>query len=113
MRLWCALFFFATAVHAQRGRGELHLWVVDSTGGGLESVGSLLSQAIQLKQSFTTDSQGHYTARGLPFGIYRLSIERTGFGSFSTLLEIRSEVPLDYKVTLGIAPIAYFEHDHF
>ena len=105
MRLWCALLFFAAAVHAQRGRGELHLWIVDSTGGGLESAGSLVSQAIQLKQSFTTDSQGRYTVRSLPFGIYRLSVERTGFASFSTLLEIRSEVPVDYKVTLGIAPI--------
>ena len=105
MRLWCALLFFAAALYAQRGRGELHLWIVDSTGGGLESAGSLVSQAIQVKQSFTTDSQGRYTVRSLPFGIYRLNVERTGFASFSTLLEIRSEVPVDFKVTLGIAPI--------
>ncbi len=95
----------ATAVNAQRGMGELRLSVLDSTGGGLEAAGSLLSQAIQLKQSFTTDNQGRYSARNLPFGVYRLTIERTGFGPFSTLLEIRSEVPFDYKITLGIAPI--------
>jgi hypothetical protein len=105
VRLWCALLLCATAVNAQRGTGELRLSVLDSTGGGLETSGSVVSKAIQLKQSFTTDNQGRYAARNLPFGVYRLTIERTGFAAFSTLLEIRSEVPLDYKVTLGIAPI--------
>ena len=50
-------------------------------------------------------SQGRFIARNLPFGVYRLNIERPGFGSFSTLVEIRSEVPLDYTVTLRVAPI--------
>src|SRR5258708_36682457 len=103
--LWFARLLLAGAVHAQRGRGELHLSVVDSTGGGLESAGSLVSQAIQLKQSFATDSQGRYTARSLPFRIYPLGGGRPGFGAFSTLIEVRPEGPRDYKGTLGIAPI--------
>src|SRR5437588_11972730 len=105
VRLWSVLAIFVTVLHAQRGTGELRLTVTDGTGAGLESAGSLVSQAIQLKQSFTTDNQGRHTARSLPFGMYRLKIERSGFAPFSALLEIRSEVPLEYPVTLRVAPI--------
>ena len=92
-----------TALYAQRGTGELRLAVLDDTGSAIEASGSLLSQAIQLKQNFSTDDQGRFVARNLPFGVYRLNIERPGFGSFSALVEIRSEVPLDYPVTLRAA----------
>ena len=79
--------------------------MLDDTGSAIEASGSLLSQAIQFKQTFSTDDQGRFIARNLPFGVYRLNIERQGFGSFSALVEIRSEVPLDYPVTLRVAPI--------
>ncbi|MCU1275040.1 MAG: TonB-dependent receptor [Bryobacterales bacterium] len=102
---WCVLLFLVAALYAQRRTGELRLSVVDSTGVGIEVAGSLLSQAIQINQTFTTDNQGRHVVRNLPFGLYRLNIDRPGFGPFSTLLEIRSEVPLDYTVTLRVAPI--------
>jgi len=105
VRLAWALFLFATVLHAQRGTGELRLSVLDDSGAGVEASGTLLSQAIQLRLAFTTDDQGRHTARHLPFGIYRLNIERPGFSSVSTLVTIRSEVPLEYKVTLRVAQI--------
>jgi hypothetical protein len=105
VRIWWGLALVAAALYAQRGTGELRLSVLDDTGSAIEASGSLLSQAIQLKQTFATDDQGRFTARNLPFGVYRLNIERPGFGSFSALVEIRSEVPLDYTVTLRVAPI--------
>lgn len=105
MRLGWALLLFATVLHAQRGTGELRLSVLDDSGAGVEASGTLLSQAIQLRLTFTTDDQGRYTARHLPFGVYRLNIERPGFGSVSTLVTIHSEVPLEYAVTLRVAQI--------
>src|SRR5579872_5771971 len=105
VRLLWALLVLIPVLHAQRRTGELRLAVVDSTGAGLEASGTLVSQAIQLKQSFSTDNQGRYVARNLPFGIYRLNLARANFGSYSTLLEIRSEVPLDYTATLEVAAI--------
>lgn len=102
---WCVPLFLAAALYAERRTGELRLSVVDSTGAGIAAAGSLLSQAIQLNQTFTTDDQGRHVARNLPFGLYRLNVERPDFAPFSTLLEIRSEVPLDYTVTLRVAPI--------
>lgn len=104
-RLWWIPLVLVCALDAQRGTGELRLSVLDATGSGIEASGSLLSQAIQVKQTFTTDTQGRYVARHLPFGLYRVNVERQGFGSFSRLIEIRSEVPLDYTVTLRVAPI--------
>ena len=105
MRLRWALLFFATVLHAQRGTGELRLSVLDDTGAGVETSGTLLSQAIQLRLTFTTDDQGRYTARHLPFGVYRLNIDRPGFGPVSTLVTIHSEVPLEHTVTLRVAQI--------
>ena len=105
MRLGWALLLFATVLHAQRGTGELRLSVLDDTGAGVEASGSLLSQANQLRLNFTTDDQGRYTARHLPFGVYRLNIERAGFGPVSALITIHSEVPFEYAVTLRIAQI--------
>jgi hypothetical protein len=105
VRFGWALLLLASVLHAQRGTGELRLSVLDDTGAGVEASGTLLSQAIQLRLTFTTDDQGRYTARHLPFGVYRLNIERPGFGSVSTLVTIRSEVPLEYTVTLRVAQI--------
>jgi hypothetical protein len=102
---WCIPLFLLIALYGERRTGELRLSVADSTGAGIEAAGSLLSQALQLNQTFSTDNQGRYIARNLPFGLYRLNIDRPGFAPFSTLLEIRSEVPLEYSVTLRIAPI--------
>jgi hypothetical protein len=84
VRFGWALLLLASVLHAQRGTGELRLSVLDDTGAGVEASGTLLSQAIQLRLTFTTDDQGRYTARHLPFGVYRLNIERPGFGSVST-----------------------------
>ena len=105
VRLWWIPLVLVCALEAQRGTGELRLSVLDATASGIEASGSLLSQAIQVRQTFTTDTQGRYVARHLPFGLYRVNVERQGFGSFSRLIEIRSEVPLDYTVTLRVAPI--------
>ncbi|PYT20259.1 MAG: TonB-dependent receptor [Acidobacteria bacterium] len=95
----------AAMLSAQRGGGELHLTVLDTSGAGVEASGQLVNQAIHLKQKFSTDKQGRYIARNLPFGVYRLELERPGFGTHSALIAIRSELPLEYTVPLSLAPV--------
>ena len=90
---------------AQRGTGELRLTVKDPAGLGLEATGSVVGHATQVRHTFTTDPQGRYSIRLLPFGMYRVQVERSGFSPFSSLLEIRSEAPLDYRVTLGVTAV--------
>jgi len=90
---------------AQRGTGELRITVKDSAGLALEASGSVVGQATQVHRRFTTDPAGAYSLRAVPFGSYRIQVERLGFAPFSDLLEIRSEAPLDYNVTLGVSVI--------
>lgn len=90
---------------AQRQAGELRLQVVDPTGAGLIASGELVSQATDVRRTFSTSPDGQQTIAALPFGVYRLRVERQGFQTASALVEIRSEVPLSYKVTLGVEPI--------
>jgi len=103
--LGCWVLLWALPLGAQRGTGELRLLVRDATGSALEATVVLVSQANQVRQTLGTDPTGRATARGLPFGIYRLQVERAGFAGFSSLVEIRSEVPLEREVTLGMAPL--------
>ena len=92
-------------LQAQRNTGELRLFITDAAGLALEANGEIASQTLQLRRLFTTDSQGRYTARGLPYGLYRLRVERQGFAPITQLIEIRSEVPLERRISLGVAPI--------
>ena len=87
-------------------RGELHLDVRDVQGAVLPSIASLVSEANQFHLNFTVGADGHYVARNLPFGVYRLSLNAAGFAPWSDLVEIRSEVPLRVVVTMGVAPVA-------
>jgi outer membrane cobalamin receptor len=101
--VWLALF--TLPLTGQRGTGELRLTVKDPAGLGLEAAGSVVGQGTQVRRTFTTDAQGRYSVRALPFGMYRVQVEHSGFSPFSSLLEIRSEAPLDYRVTLGVTAI--------
>src|SRR5579871_660882 len=95
----------ALSAWAQRQAGELRLHVVDPTGAPLPASGELVGQATQVHKQFSIGPDGMQTVSALPFGVYRLRVEREGFQSVTALLEIRSEVPLNYRVTLGVAPI--------
>ena len=65
----------------------------------------LISQANRFQLSFETDAAGEYTARRLPLGNYKLSLEHPGFAPFTTLLEIRSELPLNFAAAMSVAAV--------
>jgi len=100
------LLLAAWPLVAQQQSGELRLQVVDSTGAALPASGELIGQATQVHKQFTTGPEGLETIRAIPFGVYRLRVDREGFQSVTALVEIRSEVPLVYRATLGVAPIS-------
>lgn len=106
MRVSFLIVAFALPLMAQRGTGELRLTVTDPAGAPVDAAGVLASQATQVKQIFTTDRDGRYVAKNLPFGMYRLQLERVNFSPFSALVEIRSELPLALKAVLRIAPLS-------
>jgi outer membrane cobalamin receptor len=44
-------------------------------------------------------------AKRLPFGTYRVAVDRPGFAGFSGLVEIRSALPIDFPVVLTLAAV--------
>jgi outer membrane cobalamin receptor len=99
------VLMLAMAQSSQSNTGELRLTVTDSSGLALESRVELVSEANQLRELLDTDPQGTLIAKRLPFGTYRLAVTRDGFATFAGLVEIRSALPTDYRVTLGLAPL--------
>jgi hypothetical protein len=101
------LFALATApLHAQRVRGELRLEVRDAQGASIPAQGELLSEANQVHRTFQITREGRYTAQDLPFGVYRLTVHAEGFAPWTRLIDIRSEIPVNISVELGLAPVA-------
>ena len=45
------------------------------------------------------------SAKRLPFGIYHVQVHKAGFAPLDELVNIRSAVPIDRKVTLGLASV--------
>jgi hypothetical protein len=90
---------------AQVNTGELRLKVIDSTEIGIKATVALSSEANQYFSEFTTNADGTAEIKTLPYGVYRLNIEKQGFSSISTTLEIRSAIPVKRTLRLAIAPI--------
>jgi hypothetical protein len=105
LALLLLLFLGLPVLSAQRARGEIRIEVHDTQGAPLAPSGELISEGNQLRRTFQVAPDGAYVAQDLPFGVYRLTLQREGFAPWSDLVEIRSEVPLRVAVTLGVAAI--------
>jgi hypothetical protein len=97
------LFPVFGGVSGQSNTGELRLTVTDPSGLAARSSVELVCQANQFQQSFETDDAGNLVAKGLPFGVYRLRIEHSGFAVFTESVQIRSAIPLTFTAKLSIA----------
>src|ERR1700730_17158712 len=96
---------FAATLLAQNESGELRLKVSDQAGLPIPSSVELVSQANQVRQKLDTDPEGTLIIKRLPFGLYHVQVEHAGFAPSSSLLEIRSSLPKELHVTLGVASI--------
>jgi hypothetical protein len=105
VRFLVFLSAYSTLAPAQRISGELQLQVADASGAALPASCALAGLATGVERTFQTDSAGRYTARALPFGRYLLRVEHSGFAPHSALVEIQSQAPLEYPVTLSVAPL--------
>ena len=65
----------------------------------------MLSDGSQIHRSFQVAADGTYVAQDLPFGVYRLILQKDGFTPWSDLVEIRSEIPVRTNITLDVAPV--------
>jgi hypothetical protein len=99
------VWFFALPAVAQRDRGELQIEVHDPQGAVLSASGELVSEGNQFHLDFTVGDDGRYAAQDLAFGVYRVSVSRSGFAPTVQLVEIRSMVPQHLSLTLGLKSI--------
>jgi outer membrane cobalamin receptor len=106
MKTCLVLLLCAVPLCAQSDSGELRLKVTDPAGLGVKSSVQLVSEANQVRKTLLTDEAGNLAAKLLPFGVYRLEVQREGFAPFSSAIEIRSATPTEYHVTLRIAPMS-------
>ena len=101
--LWLAALFLSTLVlRAQTPAGQLRVEVLDSTGAAIEASGTLQDVASGSSRTFETDSQGVYTFENLPFGRYRLTLNKSGFAPQSLMVDVAT-APVVRTVTLAIA----------
>ena len=99
------VWFYAMPAAAQRDRGELQIDVRDQQGAALSATGELVSEANQFHLDFSVGDDGHFDARDLAFGVYRVSVLHSGFVPAAQLVEIRSVVPQHLSLTLGLKPV--------
>jgi hypothetical protein len=85
--------------------GELHVTVTDASGSRLQSHVELVSGPNQVRERLDTDSSGVLVAKRLPFATYRVLVTHDGFATSSGLVEVRSALPTDYRVTLQLATL--------
>lgn len=96
------LAFTRAILFGQFEAGELRVSVSDATGLPLPSSLTLVSESAQTKRQFQTNPAGAFTFQKLPFAVYHLTVEHPGFKPYSTVVEIRSQVPRELHVQLSL-----------
>jgi hypothetical protein len=102
------LYFFllvASCAFGQTNSGELRLQAVDPSGSPVAAVVHLVSEANQYHRTFEGDETGKVVAKRLPFGLYEVTVTHAGFAATHELVEIRSSLPKEMKVTLAIGAV--------
>ncbi len=105
MLAWTLAVLMMAGQFAQANTGELHVLVTDAAGLPLAGPVDIASESNQIHQRLDTGPGGAVVAKRLPFGAYRVRIERAGFDPYTGLVEIRSALPLEHRVTMTIAAL--------
>jgi TonB-dependent Receptor Plug Domain len=105
-RLAVLFFICAVPLFCQSNRGELRLRVTDTSGLGVKATVQIVSEANDYQKTLATDAQGYLDVQRLPYGVYRLGIDRPGFASVSKSIQIRSSIPEDEAIQLKVSSVA-------
>ena len=96
----------AAVLRGQSMTGEVRLHVEDPGSLGVKAKVELRSDANQYFNTQTSDDAGILVAKRLPFGVYQLRVEASGFAEYSGSLEVRSAVPVEHTIRLSLASLA-------
>jgi outer membrane receptor protein involved in Fe transport len=98
------LLINAAAASAQTDAGELTVLVRTTQGQPIRAGGTLVSEAPQLRRTFTTDEAGRFTLARVPFGVYRLTVTADGFLPQTVDIEVHTSIPQGVPVQLAPSP---------
>src|SRR5215471_9018681 len=101
-RLTLLFLFCSSTVLCQSNRGELHLKVLDPTGVGVKVSVQIKSEANGYQSVLATDDQGGLDVRRMPYGIYQLIIQQSGFAVSSETVQINSSIAIDRTIQLKL-----------
>jgi hypothetical protein len=104
-RFPCILLLGSLPLYCQSNSGELRLRLIDASGRTVRTSVSILSEANQYRNILKTDEAGQLDVRSLPYGIYRLDIQQTGFAPVSQTAIIRSSLPVLQAIQLKLATV--------
>ena len=96
----------AAVLRGQSMTGEVRLHVEDPESLGVKAKVELRSDANQYFNAQTSDEAGILVAKRLPFGVYQVRVEASGFAEYSGSLEVRSAVPVEHTIRLSLASLA-------
>jgi len=99
------LLWVASPVLAQVNTGELRLKVTDAAGLGLKASVTVSSEGNHYRSQLTTNEQGSIDFKTLPYGLYRIEAGKQGFAPTSKTVDVRSAIPVERTLPLGIAPV--------
>lgn len=99
------LLYCPWALVAQVNTGELRLRVTDATGLGLKASVTVSSDDNHYRKECVTDDGGTVRLKTLGYGIYLLTAETPGFAASSTLVEVRSAIPVEHTIMLEIGQV--------
>jgi hypothetical protein len=89
----------------QINQGELRLKVVDPAGLGVKATVQIVSRANQYRNALATSDLGDLDVQHLPFGLYQLKIEQSGFTVKFESIEIRSSLFTGLKIQLQLSRV--------
>jgi hypothetical protein len=104
-KLLALLLLTAVPALAQVDYGELRLKVTDPTGAGVLAAVGLTCAGNGYARTFIIDASGLLTVHSLPYGVYQVQVEKSGFFTFSSSIEVRSALPISESVRLDLASI--------
>src|SRR5262245_17276163 len=106
LTLIASLWLGSAPAPAQRLSGEIRLRVRDSSGAAVDASGVLQSLSTGVHRRFQTDARGFHEFRNLPFGPYRLEVEKAGFSTAVVPFEVQSALPVEKDVVLRVAGVS-------
>lgn len=103
MRKFLFLFLVSVSpIFCQTNTGELRLSIIDPSRLAVKTEVEIVSEANQYRSVLTTTHEGKLDVQHLPYGIYRLRIDRAGFAPLSASIEIRSSLPTSLMLQLKL-----------